>query len=61
MFGSLLITATRSPLRLRRSAAIKSGRRPEANVLLPASSSTFAFVFMRKSMVLQTFNVYRTS
>jgi hypothetical protein len=48
MLGSPLITATRSPLRLRRSAAIKSGSRPEANVLVPASSSTFAFVLMQQ-------------
>ena len=61
MLGSPLITATRSPLRLRRSAAIKSGRRPEANVLVPASSSTFALVLMNKSTVLQTFQAYRTS
>src|SRR5258708_1141005 len=44
---------TRSPLRLRRSAAIKSGRRPEANVLAPASSSMFAFILMHRSVVLQ--------
>jgi hypothetical protein len=73
MAGSPLITATRSPLRLRRSAAIKSGKRPEANVLVPASSSTFAFVLTRCTIdfasrnprrsgaILRTFHVYRTS
>ena len=38
ILGAKLVTATRSPLRLRRSKAMKSGNRPGANVLLPASS-----------------------
>jgi hypothetical protein len=50
--GSPLVTATRSPLWQRRSAAIKSGNRPEANVLLPASSSTCGCVIMSSTIVL---------
>ena len=49
MPGSPLITATRSPGRLRRSAAINSGRRPEAKVFAPVSSSIVACIAIASS------------
>src|SRR5262249_25045874 len=61
MLGTPLITATRSPLRLLRNAGIKSGRRPEANVLVPAWSSTFALVRMQRSVILHPPHQFRTT
>src|SRR5258705_11693865 len=55
-----LITATRSRLRLHRTAAIKFGSRPEANVLVPAWSSTYAFVLMQCTIVFASGNPRRS-
>ena len=46
MLGSELTTATRSPGRIRRSTAINSRSRPDANVFAPASSSISALIGM---------------
>jgi len=45
--GSELTTATRSPGRVRRSAAINSTSKPDANVFAPAMCSMSALIGMR--------------
>src|SRR5262249_57207917 len=47
--GSPLVNATRSPGRLRRSASISSGNKPDAKVFAPASSSMAVFITINSS------------
>ena len=56
ILASRLMTARRSPGRLRRSAAISSGSRPEAKVLVPASISMLVFVVMGNTIMARTPN-----